>query len=292
VPERISLLLLPGLLCDERLWQDQAASLTKVAAPLIADLTLDESIAAMARRALAAAPDRFALAALSMGGYVAFEILRQAPQRVSRLALLATSAAPDTPERAARRRAAIASLKLGRFQGVTNRMLPQLIHPDRVGSEVGAEVRAMAERVGGEAFLRQQAAILGRPDSRALLASITVPTLVGVGDADMLTPPAESEAIHRAIGGSELYIFSRCGHLPAMECPAETTELLRRWLTGGSGTVAHNIESEDKESAITAGILGRQRRSSEALLPFVITYTLLTNDIVRYDRSGGARPTC
>ncbi len=228
--DRTPLLFLPGLLCDERLWRYQAASLSDVADSLIADLTLDESIAAMARRALATAPDRFALAALSMGGYVAFEMLRQAPERVSRLALFATSAAPDSPERAAQRRAAMESLTLGRFRGVTNRMLPQLIHPDRVGSDVGVEVRAMAERVGGEAFLRQQVAILGRPDSRPLLGLINIVTLVAVGDADVLTPPAESEAIHHGIGGSELYIFNRCGHLPATEYPEETTELLPRWL--------------------------------------------------------------
>jgi pimeloyl-ACP methyl ester carboxylesterase len=230
VPDRTPLLFLPGLLCDERLWRDQAAALGDVADPQIADLTLDDSVAAMARRALDGAPPRFALAALSMGGYVAFEILRQAPERVRRLALFSTSAAPDTPERAARRRAAMESLKFGRFVGVTRRLLPQLIHPDRVAGEVGDEVRAMAGRVGGEAFLRQQTAILGRPDSRPMLGSINVPTLVAVGDADVLTPPTESEEIHRGIPGSRLYLFPRCGHLPALELPEETTELLGRWL--------------------------------------------------------------
>lgn len=228
--ERTPLLFLPGLLCDARLWRDQVSALGDVADPWIADLTRDDSVAAMARRTLAAAPARFALAALSMGGYVAFEILRQAPGRVTRLALFSTSAAPDTPERAAQRRAGMASLAYGRFVGVTRRMLPQLVHPDRVASPIGDEVRAMAERVGGEAYLRQQTAILGRPDSRPLLPTITVPALVAAGDADVLTPPAESEAIHRGIPGSELHILAHCGHLPALELPAETTALLRRWL--------------------------------------------------------------
>jgi len=231
--ERTPLLFLPGLLCDARLWRDPASALADVAEPRIADLTLDDSVAAMARRALAGAPERFSLAALSMGGYVAFEILRQAPERVARLALFSTSAAPDTPERAARRRAGMASLAYGRFAGVTRRMLPQLVHPERVAGPVGDEVRAMAERVGGEAYLRQQTAILGRPDSRPLLSAITVPTLVAVGDGDALTPPAESEAIHRGIRGSELHVLDHCGHLPAMERPAETARLLRRWLAGG-----------------------------------------------------------
>ena len=227
---RTPLLFLPGLLCDERLWRDQAAALRDLADSRIADLTRDDSVAEMARRTLAGAPERFALAGLSMGGYVAFEILRQAPQRVTRLALFATSAAPDTPERAAQRRAAMDSLRMGRFLGVSRRMLPQLLHPDRVAGEVGSQVGAMARRVGGDAFLRQQTAILGRPDSRPLLGSITIPTLVAVGDSDVLTPPAESEAIHRSIPGSELHVFPHCGHLPAMEAPDETTELLRRWL--------------------------------------------------------------
>lgn len=225
-------LFLPGLLCDATLWRAQIDDLADVAAPMVADLTLDDSVAAMAARTLAAAPPRFSLAALSMGGYVAFEIMRQAPERVTRLALIATSAAPDDAARAAERRAGMASLKIGRFVGVTARLLPQLIHPSRVEGETGETVRAMAERVGGDAFLRQQQAILTRPDSRPTLATIAVPTIVAVGDGDLLTPPAASQAIHAGIAGSTLHVFERCGHLPAMELPDETSALLRGWLRG------------------------------------------------------------
>jgi pimeloyl-ACP methyl ester carboxylesterase len=228
--DRAPLVLLPGLLCDARLWRDQAVALADIAEPATADLTLDDSVAAMAGRVLAGAPGRFALAALSMGGYVAFEVLRQAPERVARLALLDTSAAPDTPERARQRRAAMESLKLGRFQGVTTRMLPQLVHARHVRGAVGDEVRAMARRVGGAAFLRQQQAILDRPDSRPLLPSIRIPTVVAVGDSDVLTPVTEVEEIHRGIAGSAMHIFRECGHLPAMELPQETTQVLRKWL--------------------------------------------------------------
>jgi pimeloyl-ACP methyl ester carboxylesterase len=227
---RTPILFLPGLLCDGRLWRDQVDALRDVAESYVADLTLDDSLAGMARRALAAAPPRFALAALSMGGYVAFEILRQAPERVTRLALMSTSASPDTADRVAKRRAAMSSLRHGRFAGVTKRMLPQLIHPDRVATPLGDDVRAMAERVGGDAFMRQQTAILGRPDSRPLLASIDVPTLVAVGDSDELTPREESEIVHRAIAGASLHVFGHCGHLPAMEHASKTTALLRGWL--------------------------------------------------------------
>jgi len=228
--DRTALLLLPGLLCDERLWRDQVAALEDVAEAIVADLTCDDSVEAMAERALQRAPDRFALAALSMGGYVAFEILRQAPQRVTRLALLATSAAPDSPERAAQRRAAMSSMKFGRFVGVTDRILPQLLHPDHVAGDIGADVRAMAARVGAEAFLRQQRAILDRPDSRPLLPAIEVPTLVAVGDSDVLTPPAEAQEIHEGVRGSQLHVLERCGHLPPMELPEKTTSLLCGWL--------------------------------------------------------------
>lgn len=224
------LVFLPGLLCDERLWRDQVGALKGQASIQVADLTQDDSVEAMARRVLEAAPPRFGLVALSMGGYVAFELLRQAPERIERLALFATSAAPDGAERAAQRRSWMASLALGRFRGVTQRMLPQLIHPDRVDEPVGAEVQAMAERVGGEAFLRQQTAILNRPDSLPLLSSIKVPTLVAVGDGDVLTPPSESRTIHEGVAGSQFHVLPRCGHLPAMELPDETTELLRRWI--------------------------------------------------------------
>ncbi|TCZ66627.1 alpha/beta fold hydrolase [Roseicella aquatilis] len=226
------LLLLPGLLCDSRLWRDQIAALAGEAECHVADTTLDESLAAMAERALATAPDRFALAGLSMGGYLAFEILRQAPERVTRLALFDTSARPDSPQQARRRRGLMALTRTGQFRGVTPRLLPQLVHPDHLAGPIGQEVIAMAERIGREAFLRQQEAILGRPDSRPDLPGIRVPTLVAVGEADALTPPELSEEIAAAIPGARLHRIVGCGHLPPMEAPAATTALLRAWLRG------------------------------------------------------------
>ena len=224
------MVFLPGLLCDATLWRAQIDGLAATTAPFVADLTLDDAVGDMARRVLAAAPPRFALAALSMGGYVAFEMLRQAPERVERLALLDTSADPDSAARAAQRCGAIESLALGRFRGVTARLLPQLVHADHVEGSVGETVRAMAGRVGAEAFLRQQKAILGRPDSRPLLPRIRVPTLVAVGSDDRLTPPADARAIHAGIRGSTFHLFDRRGHLPCLEVPDETTRLLRDWL--------------------------------------------------------------
>ncbi|MDO9708565.1 alpha/beta fold hydrolase [Paracraurococcus lichenis] len=233
MPAISSLLILPGLLCDARLWRDQVAGLAGEAECLVAETTLDDSLAAMAARALAAAPPRFALCGLSMGGYLAFEILRQAPERVERLALLDTSARPDTPEQARRRRGLMALTRTGQFRGVTPRLLPQLVHPANLEGPVGQEVIAMAERVGKEAFLRQQAAILGRRDSRPDLPGIAVPTLVAVGEADALTPPALAEEIAAGIPDARYLAIPGCGHLPPMEAPAQVTDLLRDWLRGG-----------------------------------------------------------
>jgi pimeloyl-ACP methyl ester carboxylesterase len=229
-PTRQDLLLLPGLLCDARLWQDQIDGLADVATCQVADLTQDNSLRGMALRALATAPPRFALAGLSMGGYVAFEILRLAPERVTRVAFFDTSARPDSEEAARRRRGLMALTRSGQFRGVTPRLLPQLLHPDHLEGELGHAVRAMAERVGREAFLRQQMAILHRPDSRPMLAEITQPVLVAVGEQDVLTPPELAEEIAAGIWGAQAQLIAQSGHLPSMEQPAAVTALMRDWL--------------------------------------------------------------
>lgn len=230
--ERTPLLLLPGLLCDAGLWAPQADALADVAEVQVADLSQDDRVEAMAARVLAQAPARFALAGLSMGGYVAFEILRQAPERVSRLALLDTTAAPDSPERALQRRRSLAILKRGRFLGVTQQLLPTLVHPRHVHGPVGQAVQAMAQRVGPEAYRRQQTAILHRPDSRPLLPTLTPPTLVLGGADDALTPPAVVRALAEQIPGAQLHTLPDCGHLPTLEQPEATSALMRHWLLG------------------------------------------------------------
>ncbi len=229
---QLPVVFIPGLLCDERLWRDQAAGLSDLATSTIADVAIDDNVEDMAARLLADAPPRFRLVGLSMGGYVAFEVLRQAMDRVDALALFATSAAPDAPERSAERTGALQSLSMGRFAGVTDRLLPRLIDEQHLNGPVGEDLKAMALRVGGDAFVRQQKAIQARPDSRPLLAQITMPTLVAVGDGDVLTPPSASVEIFRGLPQPQFHLFHRCGHLPAMEQPAETTALLRGWLEG------------------------------------------------------------
>jgi pimeloyl-ACP methyl ester carboxylesterase len=225
------LVLLPGLLCDAALWQAQVDRFGNRCEIVVADLTRDASVRAMAGRVLASAPDTFALAGLSMGGYVAQEILREAPARVRRVALLDTSARADSEEQIARRHALIALAKTGKFKGVTPRLLPLLIHPARLDDRrLTGIVMAMAERVGQAAFLRQQQAILGRPDGRADLARVACPALVLCGRNDALTPPALSEELARAIPGARLVVVEECGHLSSLEQPDAVDRAFEDWL--------------------------------------------------------------
>ena len=198
----IPILLIPGLNCSPRLYAEQIPALWRFGPVTIANHTRDETIAAIARRILADAPPRFALAGLSMGGYIAFEIVRQAPARVDRLALLDTSARPDTPAQTALRRQRIAKTKSGRFIEMVAEAFPNSVHPSRHQDEALRAInRAMAEDIGPEAYLRQQAAIMARIDSRPALAAIHCPTLVVVGDSDALTPPEQAAAGDRGAGG-------------------------------------------------------------------------------------------
>jgi pimeloyl-ACP methyl ester carboxylesterase len=230
------LLLLPGLLCDDRLWRDQTQALGATTHCIVADLTQDDNLASMAARALDAVPADAAISliGLSMGGYVALEILRRAPARIARLALMDTSARADTPEQSRRRRGLLSLSNSGQFRGVTPRLLPQLLHPSRLDGPLGEEVRAMADRVGRDAFQRQQRAILARPDSRPHLPAIRVPTLVAVGEHDILTPPDLAEEMAALIPGATLARIPDAAHLPPMETPEAVLLLLQAWLADGA----------------------------------------------------------
>jgi pimeloyl-ACP methyl ester carboxylesterase len=171
-----SLLLLPGLLCDARLWHHQVAGLADVASVSVADLSGADSVPELAAMVLSQAPPgRFALAGLSMGGYVALEIMRQAPERIQALALLDTSARPDTPEATESRRK-LMQLAETNFPAVTDTLLPKLIHPaHRNDAAIVDVIVAMANSLGKEAFLRQQRAMMGRIDSRDFLPPCPTP---------------------------------------------------------------------------------------------------------------------
>jgi pimeloyl-ACP methyl ester carboxylesterase len=225
------LLLLPGLLNTRRLWESQIADLADVAEVTVPELWHYESIGAMADAALKAAPERFALGGFSMGGYVAFEILRRAPQRVTHLALMDTQATPDTPEATARRRGFVEQTKLGRFHGVQPSLLPQIVHCSRLHDQsVVQPIVEMAAEVGADGFCREQVAMIARPDSRPLLVEIKQPTLVLVGRQDIATPLIRAEEMAADIGHSQLVVVETCGHMSPLEKPAEVSAALRRWL--------------------------------------------------------------
>lgn len=222
--------LIPGLNCSARLYAGQIPALWRFGAVLIADHRRDDTIAAIARRTLAAAPPRFALAGLSMGGYIALEIVRQAPERVAKLALLDTGARPELPEQTARRRPLMELAKSGRFGEIPDLQFPVFVHKNRHGDVALRQlVRTMAEETGPDAFLRQQQAIIGRADSRPSLGAIACPTLVLVGEGDELTPPVLSQEIAAGIPGARLVVVADCGHLSTVERPQAVTQALVEW---------------------------------------------------------------
>ncbi len=230
--EPTPIVFVPGLLATPRMYADQIAKLWPFGPVTIADHTRDDSVPAIARRILSSAPPKFALIGLSMGGYVSLEITRQAPERVAKLALLDTSARPDAPEQGDARRALMTMTRDGRFGEIADQLFVRLVAPRHRNDEnLRRIVRVMAQEVGPDAFLRQQTAIMTRPDARPILSSIRCPTLVLVGDVDEITPPDRAAEIAAGIAGSRLMIVPGCGHLSTLERPDEVslslTELLQ-----------------------------------------------------------------
>ena len=228
---KLPLLALPGLLNDERLWAHQVAGLEPDHAVTAVPTTSHDSVAGLAAAALERAPPgRFALAGFSMGGYVALEILRQAPERVAALALVDTSARPDSPESTAARRAAIERSKTD-FDGVIQALIEKMLPPSRHGDRPLVDMcAAMAHAVGRAAFVRQQEANIARPDSRPLLAQIRCPTVVLCGREDRILPLELSEEIAAGIAGAKLVVIDGTGHMAPLEQPDAVTQALRQWL--------------------------------------------------------------
>jgi pimeloyl-ACP methyl ester carboxylesterase len=209
----------------------QIPQLWRAAPVMIADHTRDDSMGAIARSILGTAPPRFALAGLSMGGYIAFEILRQAPERIAKVAFLDTSARADTPEQIAMRRAQMTLASQGRLAEVVEQQFPRLVHQDHRADPALRQVfTLMAEDVGAAAFIRQQTATLGRSDSRSTLGSIRCPTLVLVGEDDELTPPERAGEIAAAIRGARLVTVPQSGHMSTLEQPDAVARALLQWL--------------------------------------------------------------
>lgn len=223
----LPILCVPGLGCSPRLYAEQIPHLWTVGPVMIGQHSHHESMAEIARSILASAPERFALIGLSMGGYVSFEILRQAPERVAKLALLDTSARPDTLEQTANRRALISQLGNVPMASLVDALYPRLVHASRHGdAELRGVFHLMAVETGVAGFIRQQTAILGRPDSRPGLSAIRCPTLVLVGEDDELTPPRVAEEMAAGMADATLVKVPECGHLSTLERPDQVTRAL------------------------------------------------------------------
>ena len=232
MPTSLPILLIPGLASSARVYTPQIPALWRIAPVVVANHVRDDSMAAIATRILAEAPPRFALAGHSMGGYIAFEIMRQAPERVERLALINTQARPDMPEGTANRRLQMAAADSGNYAKAMDAFYAMLVHPIRRDDDaLKAEMRAMFADVAPAEFIRQQTAIIGRVDSRPTLATIRCPTLVLTGDQDLLLPHHLSEEMAQGIAGATLVTIPDCGHMPQFERPDATTQALVRWLS-------------------------------------------------------------
>ncbi len=228
-----NLLLIPGLLCDRRLWQAQVEGLRHSAECVVADVAGRNTVAGLASAAIAKMPPGpFAVAGFSMGGYVALEVMRQAAPRVSGLALLDTNARPDSEQATADRRRMM-TLAETDFDRVVNALLPKLLLPAHArDAKIVAIVKAMAASTGVAGYCRQQEAIIGRIDSRPHLGAIRCPTLVLCGREDTLTPVMLHEEMANAIPGSRLVVAPQCGHMSPIEQPQLVTMNLVHWLSG------------------------------------------------------------
>ena len=223
-------LLVPGLNCDARVYAGVAQTLWPFGPVMVANHQTGDRMEAIARAILADAPPRFALIGFSMGGYICFEILRQAPERVVGLCLLDTTARPDSAESTANRRRMIALAQKGKFGAAIEQTFPRSVHADNAGdSDLYAIHRGMAEANGPKIYEQQQEAIIHRPDSRPLLAAIAVPALIVVGEGDQITPPDAAREMHEGIAGSRLLVVPRAGHLALLEQPEPVHAALREW---------------------------------------------------------------
>lgn len=226
-------ILLPGLASDAALWRHQLPALTAAGHTVhVTDAhARADTLSAMARLVLAEHEGPLVLVGTSMGGILALEVFRQAPQRVEALALLGSSARPDTPEMIKLRSAAVREFEQGRVDEILRANVPFAFHPSRQGdAALVTDYFEMVRRAGALQLIRQNRAIMARPDSRPLLRRLQCPVLVVCGDADVLTPTECSQEVAAAVPQAELHVLPACGHLLTWEQPAAVNALLLPWL--------------------------------------------------------------
>lgn len=225
------LVFLPGMMCDARLFGPQIAELSSEFSLMVSPVTRGERIEEIASGLLDELPARFALAGLSMGGIVAMELLRRAPDRITRLALLDTTPLAETPQAATAREPQIVKVRSGQLQQVVREeLLPNYLGPGPFRQEISELVLDMADALGADTFVRQSRALQRRRDQQGTLRKCRVPTLVLCGEHDALTPVKRHTFMAELIYGAELRILEGAGHLPTLETPAETTQALRDWM--------------------------------------------------------------
>ena len=225
------LLLLPGMMCDDRLFQPQVTALSSSRATMVMPLTGNSSIAELAQDILQNAPTRFALLGLSMGGIVAMEIMRQAPERISRLALLDTNPMADTPERKVIRDQQIGRVEDGELHSIMrDEMKPNYLAEGENKAQILELCMEMAESLGAQVFIQQSRALQGRADQCEQLKSVSVPTLIACGEHDSLCPVEKHQLMHELVAGSRLSVIPQAGHLPTLEQPGLMNQEIIRWL--------------------------------------------------------------
>lgn len=225
------LVLLPGMMCDARLFGPQIAALSTDTVVTVAPITKGERVEEIASHLLDHLPRRFALAGLSMGGIVAMELLRRAPDRISRLALMDTNPLAELPQIAANREPQIVAARAGRMLDVMREeMKPNYLAPGPQRTDVLDLVMDMAKTLGPEVFVRQSRALQRRPDQQSTLRKCKIPTLILCGAHDALCPVKRHEFMAELIPNAKLCVLENSGHLPPLEQPAETTQALRQWL--------------------------------------------------------------
>ncbi len=226
-----TLVFVPGLLCTQALYAAQIAALSATHTIHVIDHTQHNSMQAIAQHALHTITGNFAVVGLSMGGYVAMELYRQAAPRITHFALLDTTHLPDSATALARRSGLIKAAQAGRFAGVTQRMLPELLHPNNVHNPaITQPIFDMTRSVGYAGFVNQQQAIMARIDSTHTLQQVSCPAMVLCGEADSLTPPAIASQMAQLMPHASLHIIANAGHLPPLEQPDVVTALLSELL--------------------------------------------------------------
>ncbi len=225
------LVLIPGMMCDARLFAPQINDLSREMTVQVAHIAQAGTIREMASEVLAAAPDRFALAGLSMGGIVAMEVLRRAPERVTRIALMSTTPLAETPEQAAWREPQIVKANAGRLDEAIAAALPaDNFAPGPERNRILQLVIDMAYDFGPGVFIRQSRALQRRPDAQKVLRQMKVPALILCGAHDRMTPVKRHEFMAELAPYAALEVIEEAGHLPTLETPARVTDALRRWM--------------------------------------------------------------